>query len=228
MHPTAPAIPPFDAAGPRPARVSPWSAEDLAARLGDIPLRRIRFDPPPGTADKADAVRATETERPCELIDGTLVEKTVGAWESRLAALLIELLGAFARRQRLGVVFAPDATMELARGQDRIPNVSFVSWARLPADRTDPVPAMVPDLAVEIIGEGNTRREMDRKRAEYLSAGVRLLWYVHPATRTVEVFTPAAPDAPRTLREGDALDGGEVLQGFSLPVAELFAEPQRP
>jgi Uma2 family endonuclease len=55
----------------------------------------------------------------------------------------------------------------------------------------------------------------------YLQAGVRLVWLVDPASRTVSVFRPDA--APRTLGEGDILDGGDILPGFSLPVAEIFA-----
>jgi Uma2 family endonuclease len=209
-------------------RVSPWSAEDLAAHLGDIPLRRIRFDPPPGTATKADALRATETDRPCELVDGTLVEKDMGFWEGIFAAKLIHILRAFVESRRLGVVGSPDTMMELLSGQVRIPDVCFISWNRLPRDRSDPVPEVAPDLAVEIISEGNTDKEMDRKRGEYLRAGVRLVWYIDPAARTVEVYTPAAPDTPRTLNAGDTLDGGEVLPGFALSLAELFADPPRP
>ena len=45
---------------------------------------------------------------------------------------------------------------------------------------------------VEILSEGNTPREMERKRNEYFAAGVRLIWYVEPRIRTVRVFT--APD----------------------------------
>jgi hypothetical protein len=35
------------------------------------------------------------------------------------------------------------------------PDVSFITWERLPAGR-EPVPAVSPDLAVEILSEGNT------------------------------------------------------------------------
>ena len=80
---------------------------------------------------------------------------------------------------------------------------------------------MVPDLAVEVLSVGNTPAEMKRKRKEYFFSGVRLVWLVDPAARTIEVFT--SPDQHLTLREEQALDGGDVLPGFSVPVREIFA-----
>jgi Uma2 family endonuclease len=54
------------------------------------------------------------------------------------------------------------------------------------------IPKLAPYLAVEVLGKGNTKREMDRKLKDYFLAGVQLVWFVDPAKRTVEVFT--APD----------------------------------
>ncbi|CAA9388406.1 MAG: hypothetical protein AVDCRST_MAG64-1045, partial [uncultured Phycisphaerae bacterium] len=63
-------------------------AEWLAA-LGGVPLSRIIFDPWPGTATEADLLLFVERDkRLCELIDGTLVEKPVGYFESLIAGLL--------------------------------------------------------------------------------------------------------------------------------------------
>jgi Uma2 family endonuclease len=70
---------------------------------------------------------------------------------------------------------------------------------------------------------GNTRNEMNRKLREYFQAGVRLVWYVDPDSPTVRTFT--SPDAVIELREGDTLDGGDVLPGFTLPLTKHFAEP---
>jgi hypothetical protein len=64
-------------------------AEWMAA-LGDVPLERIIFDPPPGTATEADLLDKLEDDQLCELVDGTLVEKALGLFESVLAALLIQ------------------------------------------------------------------------------------------------------------------------------------------
>lgn len=56
-----------------------WTVVDLAERFGEIPLSRIRSDPPPGTATEKDVINIHDREnRLCELVDGILVEKTGG------------------------------------------------------------------------------------------------------------------------------------------------------
>jgi Uma2 family endonuclease len=76
-------------------------------------------------------------------------------------------------------------------------------------------------LAVEVLSEGNTRGEMERKRKEHFLAGVELVWMVDPFRRTVEVYT--APDCVTKLAEDDTLDGGAVLPDFELELRQLFA-----
>ena len=62
-----------------------WTAVDLVERFGAIPLNRVVQNPPPGTATEQDVIDLDDHEdRLCELVDGTLVEKTVGAYESYL------------------------------------------------------------------------------------------------------------------------------------------------
>jgi Uma2 family endonuclease len=117
--------------------------------------------------------------------------------------------------------------VRLAANLIRIPDVSFISWERIPGRRmpTQPVPHLSPDLAVEVLSESNTNAEMDRKRREYFGAGVRLAWFVDPRERTVDVYT--AVDQFTTLTEDQTLDGGNVLPGFTLPLRGFFAELDR-
>ena len=147
----------------------------------------------------------------------------MGLRESYLASVLIMILLTFVRLRNLGLVTAPDGMMRLAPGLVRIPDVAFISWDRLPNRRvpTEPIPDLAPDLAVEVLSVGNTLGEMARKRQDYFTAGVHLVWQVDPSTRTVEVFT--APDQSTVLHETHILDGGTVLPGFILPLQELFA-----
>jgi Uma2 family endonuclease len=160
-----------------------------------------------------------------ELVDGVLVEKAMGFYESFLAIRLAQFLLAFVERHALGIVAGEAGMMRFAPGLVRIPDVSFVSWDRLPQRRVprQPIPELVPDLAVEVLSEGNTRREMEQKLREYFSAGVRLVWYVDPVLQEVHVYT--APDQREVLTADHTLHGGEVLPGFTLPVRQLFAEP---
>jgi Uma2 family endonuclease len=205
------------------------SLAELVERLGGIPLRRIRLRPALGCATEEDVIAALEAPRKriCELIDGVLVEKAMGYNESTLATLLLELLSAFVRPRNLGLVTAPDGTIRLWAGRVRIPDVSFTAWDRIPGRRRPrkPIPELAPDLAVEILSKSNTRREMQLKRADYFSVGVRLVWIIDPKTRTVEVYT--SPDSFNLLRESDTLDGGDVLPGFTISLREFFAELDR-
>jgi hypothetical protein len=59
------------------------------------------------------------------------------------------------------------------------------------------------------------------KRTAYFQAGCQLVWQVDCAARRVSAFR--SPRFARVYRQNDTLDGGDVLPGFTLPVATLFA-----
>lgn len=198
---------------------------ELHKRLGEVPFERILATPPPGTATEADVLRThSRTRRLCELVDGVLVEKTMGYRESYLAALLISILMEFVESRNLGLVSAPDGSVRLLPGLVRIPDVAFISWERLP-DRSipkEPIPDLVPDLVIEVLSASNTEAEMTRKLHEYLEAGTRLVWYVDPASRAVRVYE--SPESETLLRETDQLDGGAVLPGLRIDLSRLFGK----
>jgi Uma2 family endonuclease len=77
-------------------------------------------------------------------------------------------------------------------------------------------------LAVEVLSPSNTRREMEIKLEEYAKAGVKLVWYVDPERKEVDVYPKGNPKRKKTLGVRDTLDGGNVLPGFAVPVAKLF------
>jgi Uma2 family endonuclease len=202
---------------------------ELLDRLGGIAPERVRLQPPPGQATERDLLRLHEhTDRLYELVDGTLVEKVMGYPESSLACELIKLLGNFLDRHDLGKLAGADGTMRLMPGLVRIPDVSFVSWKRVPNREllSEPIPGLAPDLAIEVLSQRNTPREMERKLKEYFLSGVLVVWFVDMRQRTVEVFT--APDRSAVLTEEQVLDGGDVLPGLSLPVRQIFAKMPRP
>jgi len=134
-----------------------WTMADVQARLPGFPPDRIRTYPAPGTATEEDVLEAeARSNRICELIDGTLVEKTMATSESMLAAALIYLISRYLDVGKLGVVLAPDGLLRILPGQVRAPDVSFIRWERLP-DRGSPKPpiyALAPDLAIEILSKG--------------------------------------------------------------------------
>lgn len=192
--------------------------EELIDYLG-VPARRIRLHPPPGTATEEDVLRVQPW---CELIDGILVERAIGWYESRLGALLIHFIEDYLEVHDLGFVLGADGMMRLQIGQVRIPDVAFYSW-ELFSDRDPPLEKIlsaVPDLPVEILSEGNTAKEMARKRKEFFGGGAKLMWIVDPEKRTVDVYPSA--DQFTTLAEHDSLDGGTVLPSFALSIKAWF------
>ncbi len=210
------------------AEVSLETMDDLLERLGGISPRRVLLRPQPGKATEADLLRVLrKTDRLFELVDGTLVEKVMGYGEGLLAVDIIRLLGKFLDEHDLGELGGADATMRLMPKLVRIPDVSFVGWDKFPGRQRprQAIPDLVPDLAVEVLSEGNTPAEMRRKLKEYFLAGVHLVWFVDPNRRTVEVYT--APDAGTTFTEEQTLDGGDVLPGLHLPVRDVFARVPR-
>lgn len=205
-----------------------WTLADLFERFGAMPAYRIRNIPPPGMATEEDVIAVqVHQDRLCELIDGVLVEKTVGYYEARLAAVLVYFLEGYAHKRDLGICLGADGTVRLFPGQVRIPDASFFAWDRFPNRElpAEPIPDLAPDLAVEVLSEGNTKKEIDRKLREYFQAGTRLVWYVDPKARTVRVYT--SPRRSRLVTEDQALDGGTVLPGFKLPLKKPFAQVTR-
>lgn len=201
---------------------------DLQAYLGGIPASRIRLNPLPGTGTEQDLLDVNaRDDRICELVDGILVEKVMASYESYLGVILAYFLCRYLDKHDLGVVLDSQGYLRLFPGRVRVPDVSFVSWRRMPNQECpeEKIWSLAPDLAVEILSEGNTEEEMQQKLKDYFQAGSKLVWLVDPPTRSVRVYT--SPRKVTLLGENDTLDGGKVLSGFKLPIKKWFARASR-
>ncbi len=197
---------------------------DVLEQLGGIPARRVRLHPVPGKATEHDLIAIQDkTNRNYELVDGVLVEKPVGHLESSLAIDLSFHIRSFLANNDLGYLTGESGPTRLLPGLVRMPDVGFLSWEQLPKRErlTEPIANIAPALAVEVLSEGNTKKEMRRKLREYFFAGVRLVWIVNPKRRTVEVHT--SPDCSVLHTENQILDGGDILPGFKLSLHTIFA-----
>ncbi|OWK47308.1 Uma2 family endonuclease [Fimbriiglobus ruber] len=207
----------------------PETMADFHERLGFVPLDRIRMDPPPGTATEADVLRYLESGNKSlyELVDGVLVEKAVGTHETSISTLLVILIGSFVKEHKLGLTFAGDGPFRLAPGNVRYPDVSFIPWSLVPKDRTaEKIWPVTPVLAVEVLSESNTKAEIDRKIHELFATGCKLVWIIDPVTQTARAYTSASQS--KNIPADGHLDGGKVLPGFRLPLAELFQSIEEP
>jgi Uma2 family endonuclease len=168
------------------------------------------------------------SREPGELVRGRIcVMSPAGHGHHTVIDNLYPRLSLYVRERRLGRAYGDNLGFRLdipgeVTDTVRSPDVSFLRAERLPAGGVPSAGfvAFAPDLAVEVLSPDQTAADMDERMADYFAAGTRLFWVVNPARRTVAVHSPAAPT--RWLREGDALDGGEVVPGFSVPVADLF------
>ncbi|HET6883860.1 MAG TPA: Uma2 family endonuclease [Pirellulales bacterium] len=207
------------------------SAKTLAevlAPLAGVPLDRIRANPAPGSATVQDVINIQEREGVlCELVAGVLLEKPVGYSESLLATAIIELLNAFVRSRNLGHVTGEAGTIQLLPNLVRIPDVAYTSWDRLPGGQRpkERVPLLAPNIVIEIFSEGNTPLAMSEKRRLYFEAGVDLVWEIDPERRSATAYR--SPTDFEQFGANDRLDGGTILPGFALPLAEVFAELDR-
>ena len=133
------------------------------------------------------------------------------------------VLGAFIKPQRLGTLVGSDSGFWLEREPDTVrePDLAYTSAEKLPLDmRIDGYAEVAPDLVVEVASPSDSRREVNDKALMWLSYGVRLVWVVHPDTRTVDAHQQGRPAS--TLTGDDELDGMDVLPGFSSPVRAVF------
>lgn len=211
-----------------PVVIAVETLADLLRELGDVPPDRVLMRPPPGTADEADLLLLVERDKClCELIDGVLVEKPMGWYESRLAVALTIYLEAYLTDRDIGFVLGENAPHRLRPRLVRLPDVSFVRYESLPPPdaRRTRVAEWVPDLAVEVLSESNRPREMERKLQEYFMVGVKLVWYADPESRNVRVFH--SPDDCRILSDADELSGEDLLPGFRLSIRDWFARADR-
>ena len=213
---------------PSPAFPMHWTLEDLQEHLGGIPARRILLFPLSGTATEADALWLDDHEdRICELVDGVLVEKDRSFYESTLAVQLNYLLTAFLETNNFAVVSGADGQIRLLPTKMRVPDRAFISWESFPGGKLpgDLVCRTVPDLVVEVLSKGNSKKEMELKLAEYFESGERLVWYIDPKPRTARNYT--ARDQMTEINVEGHLEAGGVLPGFSLRLGELFERADR-
>ncbi len=164
-----------------------------------------------------------------ELVDGELVEKKMSIESSWTGMRAGRILGNFAEdeKHQLGWVFGSDCGYQcFGRSAKKVrkPDVSFITLEKLPERRfTGGYAKFPPDLAVEVISYHDTMEEVELKIEEYLKAGTRSIWVVHPRARVVAIYRHDG--TVLRLRENDTITEPELLPGFACAVKELLPLP---
>ena len=158
-----------------------------------------------------------------ELVRGVLVvREPAGFRHGAISAALTAILRAYVEAHRLGLVLAAETGFTLERNPDtvRAPDVAFVRQDRIP----DPEPVgfaeLAPDLVVEVLSPDDRPGETLAKVSDWLTAGSRLVWVVDPAHRLARVYR--ADGSETIVAEADALDGEDVVAGFSCRLGEIL------
>jgi hypothetical protein len=144
---------------------------------------------------------------------------------------LFEALELHATSSRLGHV-AADAQFdwgEEIKSPELRPDLAFVSFDRWAAYRTIPQQLtwhVVPDLVVEIRRSSSHQAEERTRLEDYFRAGVGRVWIVDPAH--VKIHDHDSPTSSHMIDRHHSIDGGDILPGFSYPVAQLAAKQEQP
>ena len=174
------------------------------------------------TAD--DLLRLSSKGVRGELIRGVLVETMVpGQEHGKIIVRLSAFLFNFVEPRRLGTLVAADSGVWLERDPDTVrgPDIAFTSAQRLPLGTRIPgYTEVIPDLVIEVRSPNDTRRDIHDKARMWISHGVRLVWAIHPNTRTVDIHQPDQP--VRTLTADASLDGADILPGFTCELTKIF------
>mgnify|MGYP002336275079 CR=1 FL=1 len=160
------------------------------------------------------------------LIDGELYRMPgAGGTHGKLQLFVGMHLGPFVLSHGLGDLYG-DTGFKLFPGRDTtlFPDVAFVRAERVPSPQQEVrFLELVPDVAIEIDSPTDYPKLRDEKLEAYLSAGTPCVWWLYPRSRSIDVFRPGR----EVVRLGpeDILDGGDILPGFSIRVADLFSAP---
>ena len=194
---------------------------ELLHELGDIDADRIIWAIEPGSATIDDM--RDDAFPMCELIDGTIVRKSMGKEESIFALWISSYFIQYIRVTNAGYLAGESTLVQLFPQTTRAADLAYTSLSRCEGGRRDKeaIATVIPNLMVEVLSQSNRPGEMRRKRTEYFRADVEQVWQIDPRKKSVEVFTDV--DVSTNLTERDMLDGGTILPGFQIDLAELFS-----
>ncbi len=160
-----------------------------------------------------------------ELVEGELrTMPPAGHEHGSIAMTFGAFLMTYVRTKELGRVYAAETGFIIATEPDTVlaPDVAFVSTQRLQLiSRREGYFPSVPDLAVEVVSPNDRYSEVEEKVRLWLQYGTRMVIIVDPRTETLKVYR--SPSDVQILTREDTLEGGDIVPGWTLSLAELFA-----
>lgn len=173
------------------------------------------------TADELS--RVSFPDKQVELVRGLLiVREPPGGWHGLVANRLAYRVTAFVQEHEAGLVFAQDTGFRIGTDPDTVrgPDLAFVDRARAPDPLPEGYPELAPDLVAEILSPGDGPADVLAKVADWLEAGVRLVWVLDRHRREGRVYR--SDGSLTILGNDDPLDGEDVLPGFRCRLGDLL------
>lgn len=158
-----------------------------------------------------------------ELVNGELEELAMSSRSEWLGGRIFRRIDEWADANGTGYVMPQNSMRRFGAAHFRKPDALFVRKGDLPEGLTDGVLEALPTLVVEVISPGDKIEPFERKLADYRAAGIPLIWVILPATRTAHVYRRGSP-VPEFVGPEGVLEDAELLPGFQLSLARLFAE----
>ena len=173
--------------------------------------------------------RPENTDRSFELVRGEVIElpppmKRHGVVTGNLA----RLIGNYLFQRRKGYLTSNDSGVILEHDPDTVrgPDVAVYEDAQTWAELHPKYGEVPPLLAVEVLSPTDKVNKVNRKIADYLRAGVGLVWFADPEEQTLTVYRRG--HEPRLHEASETVTGEEVLPGLTLKVADCFFMPGEP
>lgn len=128
-------------------------------------------------------------------------------------------LRAFMEPRRLGIVTS-ETEFRLGGATVRRPDVAVIRAARYQSAYGEiwPIP-LAPDLVFEVVSKHDRPGELQKKVGEFLAAGTRAVWLLYPQKEEARRCSAERPEGEARA----AIEEAELLPGFALALAELFA-----
>ena len=170
-----------------------------------------------------EALLALTDEGKCEIVDGELIVSpaATSSHGSVIMRIMIPLAN-YVLANNLGEVLEGQSGSRMLNGDLFAPDISFIVLARWRPHKQAGVPFFpgAPDLIVEVLSPSDRKSVLQKKLTRCFQNGTRLAWVVDPRKRTVQVYHSPAPDKILTI--DDALDGENIVPGFTLPLRQVF------
>ena len=162
-----------------------------------------------------------------EIIDGDLfMVPSPDERHQHILSNIFYVLFDYVRKNKLGAVYC--APFDILFSEEDIvqPDIIFVSNKNKKIITKDNIQG-TPDLLVEILSPGTSKRDLGIKKKLYAKNGVREYWIADPAQETIEVLN---------LKEGEFRGksyntgvvgqtsrlSSPVIQGFDIDIKEIF------